>query len=99
MSALLTKQYKNDVLGVLSCFDQVVITGTLPSVRFTSGMTSDLYAKNKKLLDYAKVFAEPMRDLIRENAQMIARNHQIEIESLPCACSFRCRFLQVSTAD
>jgi len=29
MATLLTERYKNDLLGILSCYD-VVITGTLP---------------------------------------------------------------------
>ena len=40
MSALLTERYKDDLLGVLSCFDRVVITGTLPGACYAKGMTS-----------------------------------------------------------
>ena len=29
MATQLTERYKNDLLGVLSCYDRIVITGTL----------------------------------------------------------------------
>jgi hypothetical protein len=80
MSALLTERYKDDLLGVLSCFDRVVITGTLPGACYAKGMTSYLYSKNIKIFDYAKEFADPMRNMIRENALTIAKAHEIDIE-------------------
>ncbi|MDD1624472.1 MAG: hypothetical protein LUO94_06875, partial [Methylococcaceae bacterium] len=69
MTTLLTERYKNDLLGVLSCYDRIVITGTLPGVCYARGMTSYLYAHQIKVFDYAKEFADPLRNKIRENAQ------------------------------
>ena len=40
----LTERYKADLLGVLSCFDRIVITGTLPGACYAQGMTSYLYS-------------------------------------------------------
>lgn len=80
MSTLLTERYKDKLLGVLSCYDRVVITGTLPGACYAQGMTSYLYSRQIKVFDYAKVFADPMRDMIRENAMMIAKTHGMEIE-------------------
>ncbi len=80
MTTLLTDRYKNDLQGVLSCYDRIVITGTLPGVCCAQGMTSYLYAHEIKIFDYAKVFADPLRNLIRENAQMIAKAHGVAIE-------------------
>ena len=80
MSALLTERYKDDLLGVLSCFDRVVITGTLPGACYAKGMTSYLYANHIKIFDYAKEFADPMRKMIRENALTVANAHEIDIE-------------------
>jgi len=80
MTTLLTDRYKNDLQGVLSCYDRIVITGTLPGVCYAQGMTSYLYAHEIKIFDYAKVFADPLRNMIRENAQMIAKAHGVAIE-------------------
>jgi len=73
MSTHLIERYNNDLQGVLSCYDRVVITGTLPGVCYARGMTSYLYANQIKVFDYAKEFADPLRNKIRDNAQMIAK--------------------------
>ncbi|MDD1636272.1 MAG: hypothetical protein LUQ06_08425, partial [Methylococcaceae bacterium] len=79
MSTHLIERYNNDLQGVLSCYDRVVITGTLPGVCYARGMTSYLYANQIKVFDYAKEFADPLRNKIRDNAQMIAKAHGINI--------------------
>src|SRR5664279_649376 len=79
MTTQLTERYKHDLLGVLSCYDRIVITGTLPGVCYARGMTGYLYAQQIKVFDYAKEFADPLRNKIRDNAQMIAKAHGINI--------------------
>ena len=39
MSESLVKRYDERIAGVLSCYDRVVITGTLPGVCYAEGMT------------------------------------------------------------
>ena len=68
MTTQLTERYKNDLQGVLSCYDRIVITGTLPGACYARGMTSYLYAHQIKVFDYAKEFADPLHNKIRENA-------------------------------
>ena len=84
MTTLLTDRYKNDLQGVLSCYDRIVITDTLPGVCYAQGMTSYLYAHEIKIFDYAKVIADPLRNMIRENAQMIAKANGVAIEHVRC---------------
>jgi hypothetical protein len=43
-------------------------------------MTSYLYAQQIKVFDYAKAFADPLRNRIRDNAQIIANAHGVSIE-------------------
>ena len=76
---LLTERYKNKIKGVLSCYDRIVITGTLPELCYAQGMTSYLYSKKVRVFDYAK-FVEPFREEIRENAERLASENGIEIE-------------------
>jgi hypothetical protein len=40
----LTQRYDNRIAGVLSCYDRVVVTGTLPTVCYAEGMTRFRYA-------------------------------------------------------
>jgi DNA-binding MarR family transcriptional regulator len=76
---LFLKRHNNKIKGVLSCWDRVVITGTIPGICFAQGMTSYLYAKGIRIFDYAK-WAEPLRNEIRENAERLAKEAGIEIE-------------------
>jgi hypothetical protein len=70
-----------DIVGVLSCYDRVIITGTLPGFGHSDGMTSYLRAKGIRIFDYTK-FAEPLRDQIRKNAERLAGHNGIEIQFL-----------------
>ena len=78
---LLTERLKDQIGGVLSCWDRVLIFGTLPKICYAEGMTSYLYAKQVRIFDYPK-FAEPFRDRLRENAERLAAAAGIEIEFL-----------------
>ncbi len=68
MSGALTERYADRLVGVLSCYDRIVITGTLPGACYAGGMTSFLYARGIRIFDYAR-FAGPLRDRIRARAQ------------------------------
>jgi hypothetical protein len=72
-------RYRDRLAGVLSCYDRVVITGTLPGVCYAAGMTSFLYMHQIRIFDYTR-FAEPLRERIREGAQALAREAGLEIQ-------------------
>jgi hypothetical protein len=76
---LLTKKYEKEISGTLGCFDRIVITGTIPGICYSSGMTSYLYKENIRIFDYPK-FVLPFRDELRANAERLASLHDIEIE-------------------
>lgn len=76
---LLTDRYADKIRGVLSCYDRVVIQGTLPGVCYSQGMTSFLNIRNIRIFDYPR-FAEPLRDDLRENAEKIAAESGLRIE-------------------
>lgn len=78
---LITDHYKEHISGVLSCFDRVVVTGTLPTVCYPAGMTSWLYESNIRIFDYPKT-ADGLRQDLRDNAEKIAAEHTIEIEHI-----------------
>ena len=64
---------------MLSCYDRIIITGTLPGACYAAGMTSFLYAHGIRIFDYPR-FAEPLRDRIRERAQEVCAAPGVEIE-------------------
>lgn len=85
---LLTERYAGQIAGVLSCFDRMVITGTLPGVCFPEGMAKHLGVRGIRLFDYPR-FAEPLREEIRQNAETLARTHGLEIEFIRSVGAFR----------
>jgi hypothetical protein len=86
---LITEQYKEQIRGVLSCYDRVVLRGTIPSWCFAEGMTSFLYAQKIQIFDYADKMANPFREEIRANAERIAAENKVEIEFIRKIKEFR----------
>ena len=69
------------VAAVLSCYDRIIVTGTLPGACYAKGMTGFLSAWQIRIFDYPR-FAEPLRDRAAELARAagitiehIAKNH------------------------
>jgi len=79
MATTLAKRYAANLLGVLSCFDRILITGTLPGACYARGMTSFLNARGIRIFDYPR-FAEQLRDRIRERALGVSNAAGVEIE-------------------
>lgn len=79
MDELLSERYADELDGVLSCYDRIVITGSLQPCCYAQGMTQYLYQQGIRIFDYAK-FAEPLRERIRENAEALAQANGLEIE-------------------
>jgi hypothetical protein len=86
---LLTERYDEDLYGILNCYDRIVISGNLHPLCYAKGMTGYLYARGIRIFDYAKTFAEPLRHLIRDNAQTIAEENGLTIEFITNSKSFR----------
>ncbi len=76
---LLQTKYKDNISGLIGCFDRLIFTGTLPQICYSQGMTSYLFSQGIRIFDYPK-FAEGLRDKIRNNAERIAKKNNIEFE-------------------
>jgi len=87
--ASLVERYSSHLVGVLACFDRLVITGTLPGWCHPAGMAVYLTGQGLRLFDYAKQFAEPLRDAIRANAERLAQEHGLTIEFIRKVGAFR----------
>ena len=64
---------------LLSCFDRIIIVGTLPGACYAQGMASILYQQGVRIFDYPR-FAEPLRERIRARAHEVCAEAGIEIE-------------------
>jgi hypothetical protein len=78
MSQSLTERYDDRIAGVLSCYDRLVITGTLPVVCYAAGMAGYLNAKGIRIFDYPQ-FAMTLRDRVRECVASVAAEAGVSI--------------------
>jgi len=99
---LLTDRYAAQIADVVSCYDRIVITSTLPGVCYAEGMGAyaegmGAYAEGMgaylrshgiRLFDDAR-FAEPLREEIRQNVERLAREQGLEIEFIRSMHAFR----------
>ena len=85
---LLTERYRDQIAGVLSCYDRIIIQGTVPGWCYASGMTDYFYKHQIRIFDYPK-WAEPLRDKLRANMEQVAADNGLEIEFVRSKKSFR----------
>jgi hypothetical protein len=75
----LTERYTPNLHRVLSCYDRLIVTGTLPGACYAGGMTSFLYPRCIRYFEYPK-FAEPWRERIRERAYWVCAANSLSFE-------------------
>src|SRR5262249_12866467 len=75
----LVQRYADQILGVLSCYDRVIVRGRIAEIDYAKGMALYLRAHGVYLFDFAK-FAQPLRDEIRDNAEELASKHDIKVQ-------------------
>ncbi len=77
----LWERYGDRIEGVISCFDRVVIIGSLPEICHSQALGKYLTRQGFRLFDYTK-WAEPLREAIRGNAERVAAEAGLKIEFL-----------------
>ena len=81
MTQSLRERYDDRIAGVLSCYDRIVVTGTLPGVCYADGMTRYLRANGIRIFDYPQ-FAMKLRDRVRDRATALADEAGVAIEHI-----------------
>jgi DNA-binding MarR family transcriptional regulator len=76
---LLTQKYSEKITFTLSCYDRLILKGTLPELSYAQGMTKYLYDNGIKIFDYPH-FAEPYKDKINTHIKHLAQEMLVEIE-------------------
>jgi len=79
MTELHSERYCGELDGVVSCYDRIVITGSLQPFCYAQGMTHYLYQQGIRIFEYA-CFAEPLRERVRANAEALAAANGLQIE-------------------
>lgn len=77
----LVKRLGKKVVGVLSCFDRVVLTAEIPEIRYAGGMEKRLRSHGIRLFDFTQ-WAKPLNEEIRENARRVAKESGLKIQHL-----------------
>lgn len=85
---LLTERYQAQITGTLSCYDRIVIQGTLPGLCFADGMIAYLYANGIRIFDYPE-WANGLRGELRSHVEQVATAHGLEIEFIRKIDDFR----------
>lgn len=75
---LLTERFCDKIAGVLSCYDRIIIQGTIRDFRYAQAMTNYLYARHIRIFDYTQ-FAQPIREGLCDHAKYLADETGIEI--------------------
>ncbi len=82
------ERHQDKIAGVLSCFDRVVITGTLPDIGYAGAMAGYLSYHKIRLFDYPR-WAEPLRNELRNHAERLAAEASLTIEFIRRHKAFR----------
>lgn len=78
---LLTR-YADKIVGVLGCYDRLVLSGTLTAIAYPEAMAGVLRREHIRCFDLAQ-YVEPIREQIRKNAERLAAEHGLQIQYLP----------------
>ena len=79
--ASLIERYADRVVGILSCYDRVIVRGSIAGFNYAEGMATYLRVQKIRLFDFPQ-FAKPLRDEIRLNAEQLAQKHGIAVQFL-----------------
>jgi hypothetical protein len=64
---LLTQRHAQQIAGVLSCYDRMIVQRTLRVFCYADGMTAYLNKRRIRIFDFTQ-FARPLADAIKANA-------------------------------
>lgn len=82
------ERHRGMIAGVVSCFDRVVITGSLPDICHARALAGYLSYHDIRLFDFPR-WAERLRDELRGHAQQVAAAADIDIEFIRSYKAFR----------
>jgi hypothetical protein len=78
---VLDRRFPGVITGVLSCYDRLLLQGTLPGICFAGGMEAFLRSQDVDLRDYTQ-WALPLAEKIKKHAEALAAEASISIEYL-----------------
>ena len=83
-----TQRHTDKIQGVLSCFDRLILQGTLPDICHPRAIGAFFQGHGLRIFDFTE-WAKPMREEIKEHVQSLAAEHGLEIEFIRGPKHFR----------
>lgn len=77
----LLERYADKVVGVLGCYDRLVLSGTLTAMAHPGAMAALLFREHIRCFDLGQ-YLDPLREQVRQNAEAIAAEHGLKIQYL-----------------
>lgn len=74
-----TERHADQIAFTLSCYDRIVLTGSLVDVGYAEGMTRFIKGLGLPVFEYPQ-WANQFREELRAHAEAVARDHGLEIE-------------------
>ena len=78
---VLRQRFPGVIAGVISCYDRLLLQGTIPGICFAGGMEKFLRDRQIELRDFAQ-WAQPLAEKIKNHAEALAAEAGIQIEYL-----------------
>ena len=82
------ERHQNLITSTLSCFDRVIISGTLPDIGYAGAMTRYLSYYNILIFKYT-TWADELREQLRLNVKHLVKQEGVELEFVRSHKSFR----------
>ncbi len=82
------KRHKDKIEGMISCFDRIILTGTIEGLGYAQGITNYFYANNIRIFDFME-WAKPFTEEVRKNAENIAKENNLELEFISKIKNFK----------
>ena len=85
---IITKSHEEKIEGTLFCYDRININCRAGTFGYADGMKNFFYTINRRCFDFSDVF-KPITEIIKENANKIAAENNMEIEYINNVGAFR----------
>lgn len=82
------ERHADKIIGVVSCFDRVILQGTLPDICHPDAITAFFHARGIRIFDF-KPWAAPMREEIKDTIETLAAANGLEIQFIRKQKDFR----------
>jgi hypothetical protein len=75
----LSERYQKNIAGIISCYDRIIVQGTLPILSYALGMTQYLSKRGIRIFDFIG-FVKPLTEAIKNHAEQLAEKNGLKVD-------------------